>query len=335
MAAPAASNGSRAGVTATLRTRLLLGLNLLVLAAFVAAVQHWWGWGRLFAPWRVLDPLDVALAVAGLLLSYGLRALRIYWAERDIPRGRMVSCLRLVLLNNSFNLLLPMRSGEASFPLLMRRWFGVDLGRATGILVWLRLLDLHVLAAIGVICAARGWLSADQGLDDLALVLAAVAVAAPPLLFAGRRGLARRLAGRRGRVSGLLHRLLAGLPEHPSGLLRDLLMTWCGWGVKLAALGWVLSHLAHLPSALGVLGAIGGDLSTVLPIHSPGGFGTYEAGVLALLAPARAPTPELLAAAVNLHLLVLTTALASGALAWLAGGLGARPMVESATKSDE
>ena len=47
-----------------------------------------------------------------------------------------------------------------------------------------------------------------------------------------------------------------------------------------------------------------------------------QAGVIALLAPGQAPSGALLAAAVNLHLLVLTTALLAGAAAWLAGGAG-------------
>ena len=91
--------------------------------------------------------------------------------------------------------------------------------------------------------------------------------------------------------------------------------------MKLAALGIVLGLLAGLRPVLGTLGAIGGDLSTVLPLHAPGGFGTYEAGAMALLVPASAGADAgpLLAAAVNLHLLVLTTALIAGAVAWLAG----------------
>ena len=90
--------------------------------------------------------------------------------------------------------------------------------------------------------------------------------------------------------------------------------------MKLAALGIVLGLLAKVSPLAGTLGAIGGDLSTVLPLHAPGGFGTYEAGAMALLAPASgaADLGPLLAAAVNLHLLVLTTALIAGALAWLA-----------------
>jgi len=307
-----------------LRTAPALLLNALVLGLFVWAVQHYWGWSRLLAPWRELDLPILLLAVCGLLLSYGVRALRIYLAERDIPRGQYLACLRLILLNNTINLLLPARSGEASFPILMQRWFGIDAARATGTLIWLRLLDLHVLATVGAACAAGGWLDAEHGLSRLAWLAAGAAALSPLVLFVLRRPLAARLAGHGGRIPQLLSRVLTGLPHRPSGLVLDLSLSWLSWGIKLSALGWVLSRLARIPQALGTLGAIGGDLSTVLPVHAPGGFGTYEAGVLALLAPGAAPSGELLAAAVNLHLLVLTTALLSGAVAWLATSVRGR-----------
>ena len=293
-------------------------LNLLVLGLFVWAVEHYWGWGRLLAPWRELELPTLLLAVCGLLLSYGVRALRIYLAERDIPRGQYLACLRLILLNNTINLLLPARSGEASFPILMNRWFGIDAARATGTLIWLRLLDLHVLATVGAACAAGGWLDAQHGLSRLAWLAAGAAALSPLLLFALRRPLAAKFAGHGGKIPALLSRVLTGLPHRYTGLALDLSLSWLSWGIKLSALGWVLSRLAHIPQALGTLGAIGGDLSTVLPVHAPGGFGTYEAGVMALLAPGATPSGELLAGAVNLHLLVLTTALLSGAAAWLA-----------------
>jgi uncharacterized membrane protein YbhN (UPF0104 family) len=301
-----------------------MALNLAVLGLFAWAVEHFWGWARLLAPWQALPPALLALAVCGLLLSYGVRATRIYLAEPDVPRGRLGACLRLILLNNALNLLLPARSGEASFPILMSRWFGIDAARATGTLIWLRLLDLHVLATVAALCAAGGWLRASQGLSALAWAAAAAAALAPPLAFACRRPLAARLAGKQGRMAALLGRMLAGLPRRPAGLAMDLGLSWLSWSIKLAALGYVLSALARLPAYAGVLGAIGGDLSTVLPLHTPGGFGSYEAGVLVLLAPAAglAAAPAfgpLLAAAVNLHLLVLTTALLAGAGAWLCG----------------
>src|SRR5581483_3780911 len=122
------------------------------------------------------------------------------------------------------------------------------------------------------------------------------------------------------RSRGLAARVLGGVPQRLAGVALDLALSWSAWCVKLLALGWVLALLAGISPPLGTLGAIGGDLSTVLPVHAPGGFGTYEAGVLALLAPGAAPSGLLLAGAVDLHLLVLTTALLAGAAAWAAGG---------------
>ena len=304
-------------------TRLRAGLpalllNLVVLGLFVWFVERHGGVKLLLAPWREVEAATLALAVCGLLLSYWIRALRIYLAERDIPRGQLLACLRLILINNAVNLMLPARAGEASFPILMNRWFGIDAARATGTLIWLRLLDLHVLATIGAGCAAAGWLGAEHGLSWLAWAAAGAAAVSPLLFFALRRPLAARLIGRTGKISTLMARVLTGLPRRYTGLVMDLGLSWLSWSIKLTALGWVLSRLANIPQSLGILGAIGGDFSTVLPLHAPGGFGTYEAGVLALLAPAATPSAALLAGAVNLHLLVLTTALLSGAAAWLA-----------------
>lgn len=300
---------------------LALALNLGVLAAFGVAVEHWWGWGRLLAPWGQIAPATIALAITGMVASYALRGTRIWLAEPAIPRGAWLTCLRLILINNALNLLLPARAGEVSFPVLMRRWFGIDLAQAAGTLFWLRLLDLHVLATVAAACAAAGFLAAMPGLSNLVWLGAAAAAVSPLILYGMRALLQRRFAARGGRLAGLIAKALAGLPARPATLALDLLLTWAAWGVKLAALGIVLGLLASVSPLAGTLGAIGGDLSTVLPLHAPGGFGTYEAGAMALLVPASAGADAgpLLAAAVNLHLLVLTTALIAGAVAWLAG----------------
>lgn len=296
----------------------LLVLNLVILAAFGLAVQRAGGVSRLVTPWREIPAAWLGAVTIAQLASYGIRALRIYIAESQIPRGRYGSCLRLILINNALNLLLPMRSGEASFPVLMNRWFGVNSAHATGILIWLRLLDLHVLATVGTLCVTAGWIG-TTGMSSALRALALLAMAAPTLLFLVRDGLQSYCEARGGRWASLAHRLLDGVPRPWQGLLKDLLLTWSAWLVKLAGLGWLLSHLAVIGTAAGTLGAIGGDLSTVLPIHTPGGFGTYEAGALAALATSVSPSEALLTAVVNLHLFVLTAALLAGAAAWLAG----------------
>lgn len=296
------------------------GLALLVLVLFAWAVHHYWGWQKLFAPWGSVPLALVALVVCAQLGSYSVRAYRVYHAESDsIPRGRWVDCLRLIALNNITNLLLPARTGEASFPLLLHRWFGIDPARGAGILIWLRLLDLDVLAVLALAVLGSALL---PGLPVILLVALCLALAMTPFLALPVQAHAGRLLdGREGRVARLLRTFLGGVPARPRQVLVDIGLSWAAWGLKLTALALVFSALASLDLSVALMGAIGGDLSTVLPVHTPGGFGTYEAGVVAAAGAAHdsghESGPKLLAAAVNMHLLVLGIALAAGAIAWL------------------
>lgn len=281
-------------------------LGLLVLVGFGWAVNHYWGFDTLFQPWAKVPVLLVAIVVVAQMASYSLRAYRVYRAEPEIPRGSWPQCLRLILLNNISNLLLPARTGEASFPLLLNRWFGVNAAKGTGTLIWLRLLDLSVLAVLAVAVLGSAFLPVAA-----VAIVCVVGVIAPMLMVPihARVGTAR---------TGLIGKVLSGVPARAGQVVFDLVLTWSAWAIKLGALAVVFAQLAGLSLPIALLGAIGGDLSTVLPVHAPGGFGTYEAGVIGLVAPAHHVTKELVAAAVNLHLLVLGIALAAGAGAWLA-----------------
>ncbi len=299
------------------RVRRALGsaVGLVVLGVFGWAVQHYWGWQKLLVPWTWVPVWLVAVVVVAQLASYSVRAYRIYHAEPEIPRGRWHDCLKLILLNNTANLLLPARTGEASFPLLLNRWFGVGAAKGSGTLLWLRMLDLAVLAVLALAVLGR---TLVPGIPIALLAgLCLAGVAAPLLALPVHARVARGLTGRDGRIAGLVGKVLAGVPNRTRQVLVDIGLTWTAWGIKLAALAIVFAQLAGLSLPAALMGAIGGDLSTVLPVHAPGGFGTYEAGVVGLVALVADAGPALLAAAVNLHLLVLGIALMGGAYAWL------------------
>lgn len=260
---------------------------------------------------RRTSPLVWGTALGGQLLSYGARAARLVACDRARYGGRFGTCLRLILLNNALNLVLPMRAGEASFPLLLKRWFGVDLAQGTGTLIWMRLLDLQVLAIAALL--ALGSLHRDA---SPAWYVAMGALALAPLLVWHWRHPLRRGLGT-GRVGALGARVLQGLPDTAGLLLQAWAWTVAGWVLKLLVLGQLLAALAGLPFAAGLLGAVGGDLSTVLPIHSPGGFGSFEAALVLFVSPFREPDAALLAAALSFHLFVFGFALLLGLAAWL------------------
>ena len=294
-----------------LKARLLAVFSWAAVLLVLGVAIVWVGPERLIGPWLSIDPWSLLVALGLMLASYLIRTLRITRYFPDRLTGHFWSALRLSSWHNLMNNLLPMRSGELAFPVLMQRYYGLSPLESVPTLFWFRLLDLQVVLLIGL--AAGGHL---LGLSAVVLGLLFVLLLLTPIVAYGlRHWLHGVLARRNGRLAERGVTMLASLPDRPMRLLGTLFWTWANWLVKLAGLGWVLAALAPVGFAAGVLGAIGGDLTTVLPVHAPGGFGTYEAGVGLLLAPLVDEPRNVLAAAVNLHLFVLGTALLAAALA--------------------
>jgi uncharacterized membrane protein YbhN (UPF0104 family) len=214
--------------------------------------------------------------------------------------------------------MLRFRAGETSFPLLMRSEFGVPLAHGTSALLVLRLMDLHALlaaAGLGLVAAApRPYLAAALWALFLVLPLLLFPLKAP-IVRTARRRLPERL-------STLIDEIDAGLPADVSAFVRAWMLTVVNWGIKVLVLAWVLGLMGVLPLAATFGGALGGELSSVLPVHAPAGVGTYPAGITAGAAAfgsARdAVTLDLLAkASINTHLLMLVSALAGTGLSLL------------------
>lgn len=295
------------------RGHLAVALGWLAVLLLLAAAVAWIGPERLVAPWQAIEPWALLIALALMFASYLIRTLRITRYFEVRLAGHFWSAFRLSSWHNLMNNLLPMRSGEVAFPVLMQRYYGLPALKSVPVLLWFRLLDLQVVLLIGL--AAGGHL---LGIEAVWLVLLTLGLLLTPLVVYGIRGrLCEWIEGRDGRWVATLVSILDSLPDRPSRFVATLFWTWANWLVKLAALGWVLASLAPLTFTQGVLGAIGGDLTTVLPIHAPGGFGTYEAGVAVLLGPMVGEARVVLAAAVNLHLFVLGTAILSAAASLL------------------
>ena len=85
-------------------------------------------------------------------------------------------------------------------------------------------------------------------------------------------------------------------------LWRCLLWSLTNWGVKLLAFALVFSLFAQVDLVTSLIASIGGELTSVLPIHGVGGAGTYEAGIVGLSLTVNMDYEPSLAAGVNLHL---------------------------------
>jgi uncharacterized membrane protein YbhN (UPF0104 family) len=278
--------------------RWLLGFALL---AGLLLWVHWSvGWPQLLAPWRTFPPGQLALLLLLTALSYLLRAVRVYDYSRELLRGAFPAVLRLSVLHNTLNNFLPMRLGELAYPLLMKRYFGQGYTASGVTLLWIRVLDLHFLGLL-----ALGFLYQAGGNPNW------------PAMYWGHGWVQRRMAGRSGRVPDLLNKVLGHVPDSGRRFLRIWLWTALSWVLKLVAFTAVVFHFAAIDTWQAVLGTIGAELSSVLPVHGVAGSGSYELAMAAVLLPLGLEPATVLKAAVNLHLYLLGANLLLGAGALL------------------
>lgn len=273
-----------------------------ILAALVVWVERKVGWDEVVAAWRHIPPADLVAVVALTLTGYVARAARLIAHFGGALRAAPALSFRVMALHNLANNFMPMRSGELSFPLLLKREFRIPAARSIGALLWLRALDLSAIVI------AAGF---SLGIDRLGIVVGGLigfaGLALPPVAYAVLRS-------RPVPEGGVLARLASGLPVSKGSLLLGQTLTLVQWGTKLAAWAWLLSRLGHIDPVLAWTGAVAGELTSVLPVHGIAGAGTYEAGIVLVLTPLGVPTVDALMAATDLHLFLLGFALlAAGA----------------------
>ncbi|KQV11160.1 hypothetical protein ASC97_14585 [Rhizobium sp. Root1203] len=296
------------------RNRMAL-LTVAIVAAYALFIEWFWGWSSILGQWAQVGALPVVAALALLTSTYFLRTWRIYDYFPRETSGRFRALFRVTQIHNLLNIMLPFRTGETSFPLLMRTEFGIPLARGTSALFVMRLLDLHALLA----AAGMGFaLESSRGI--LAWLAWTVFLLLPVVAFAARRPLLQfggKLLPSKARkfVAEVEH----GLPANPSAFARAWAMTVINWLVKVLVLAWALRLMGVSPAAASFGGALGGELSSVLPMHAPGGVGTYPAGITAGAMALGAPTERtaiaaLAQASVNAHLLVIVSALTGTAI---------------------
>ena len=260
-----------------------------------------------------------------------------------LVQGRFPAVLRLSVLHNMANNLLPMRSGEMVFPWLMRRWFGHGFLAAGASLLWIRLLDLHVLGLAGLLvlwlrnpASAWVWLLAPAALLWLGLLpLTAWGVQRAARVPAARTNAAPQSAARASgawtastgrsptvvtRLWGIARFVAEAGPARPAGVGRLYLWTLLSWAAKLAAFVVVLRHFVSAELWQVLAGVMGAELSSVLPFHGIGGAGSYELATVVAMVPFGVGASEALAGAVNLHLFLLGCTLLLGLLALLIPG---------------
>jgi uncharacterized membrane protein YbhN (UPF0104 family) len=303
-----------------LRTIVLRTATVVITLAllwWVIADARWKGVGDRLARIDAIALVGVALLFAA---SYAMRGARIYGEFRDEIGSdgsalyRYLRILRLTLIHNALVNVMPFRSGEVAFPVLLSRWFGIATGRAVVSLLWLRAQD----ACVVLVLAAIIWPGIPVAWRAVALVVIVGGAWAVPA-WARRHHLdaSPGLAN-----DGKLAKLRALLARSTRRNTRGWLWTVANWSVKLVAEAWLIA-LALGPRAgafdtgSAALGAIGAELAAILPVQGVAGFGTFEVGAAALMRTQGVAMSTGLEAALVLHAVVLALALVAGGLAAL------------------
>lgn len=281
-----------------------------LLGALLWLVESTWGWRAVLQSWESIPTASVVIAMLLMLASYLLRALRFYDFFYSNCRGQFWRLTRITVLHNFFNNLMPMRSGEAAFPMLMKSHFDSPLRHTVPALLWLRLLDLYALLVLAGLS-----LQAHMGWDlSVRLGLGLIAVLIPLLILPIQNRLSLFLRQHPSPKLNKASELMTALPASPWPLVRALIWTFVNWALKVAVFSWLLQQFISVSFYQAWIGASTGELSSVLPVNGVAGAGTYEAGIVAGLLPWNIEAAAALAAAVNLHLFVLGSTLLLTAL---------------------
>ena len=297
-------------MTRVIASRAIAIVVSIGLLAWLVADARWQGVGLRLRRIDVMSLIAVALLFAA---SYAMRGARIHGEFRDeIPDAAhgmrtYLRILRLTLVHNALVNVLPFRSGEAAFPVLLSRWFGIGTGRAVVSLLWLRAQD----ATVVLVLAALLWPGLAFGWRITALVVLAGSAVLVPMWARARPADPPTTAGALSKVRALLDR---STRRNTAGWL----WTIGNWSVKLIAEAWLVAlalGLQQTAHATAALGAIGAELAAILPIQGVAGFGTFEAGGAVLMRTVGIEMGHGLEAILVLHAVVLGLALVAGAMA--------------------
>ncbi len=274
--------------------------------ALAIGVELTIGWRSILEDWQTLSITNLLFLTLLTFISYLLRAERVfnYFASESHSR---VSYIKISFLHNALNNFLPMRLGEAAFPLLMKREFSESMLTTSAGLLVIRLMDLHAL----LLLASFTLFSVTPLLGGIACT---ALILLPLLMRVGGESLIRLFPEK---IRNLLNKVEHLWPKDYRLLGQTYLMTLLIWIVKLVALILILMSFLNIDFFNGALAVILADISGVLPIHGLAGSGTYEAAMLAALYPMGFETIEAVKAAINVHIYLLGASLLSVPIALL------------------
>jgi glycosyltransferase 2 family protein len=322
--------------------------GLVVLGAVVSGVFLWLAVRNVDVElfWDALRDCDYVWlipALGGLAVAVVIRAWR--WQLLFVPESRppLGAVTRALLVGQLFNVILPVRAGEAARIVVLHQETRTSRVEAVGTAVVERLYD--VLALLLLVIAAAPFLPEVTWLDRAAVLagvlLAVVAIGAVVVARFGARPvrvvltpLAVLPVVTREHVHIASERLVLGLGalHRPRLVLPAFALSVLSWLV-LAVSNWLVlvAFDLGLGYAAGVLILVTTTLSLVIP-SAPGGIGVFEAGGVVALRAYGIDDSTALSVTVVLHALNVFPYVVAGAVVLHRHALRLRELQRSAAK---
>lgn len=281
------------------RKRFLGFLVSIAISVVSLSLLVWWvGANKIIETFKTINPGYLLAIALWYGLSYSFRALRFYilfdygTLQSSTSKLSLSRLFGVVCLHNLFNKVLPLRSGELSYLLLMKRYMGVQLSSGISSLLIARFMDLLTVALFFFLA---GWINLSRipdslhwsvplaGFGCLALLVGYLLLTRGLGQFATKKQVPSSTLRRSFRAHALqkLNSLAHDLSQLRLGkhLLMGLLCS-CGiWGgIYLIFFSMLKAFAVHLSLSLLVWASTLSILTYILPISGFGGFGTYEAG---------------------------------------------------------
>jgi hypothetical protein len=235
---------------------------MLALLLLMALVRHS-DWNLTFSRLMDVPKTLLVFCTLGWLSSFLFRSFRFKGEWKAHGKISLWDALSLTFLHNAAVILVPFRVGELGYPVLVQKLLNVSLQQCIRSLLWLRLQDGIVLLSLAFLCIP--FLSPELRIAGLLLVMA--------LCFVTQKWWLRLLRSRH----FLIRQVRAFLHQRSSPW--GWFWSAANWIVKILVVALMLSNLTGLDILQTLRGALAGELSALLPLTGPAGFGTYEAGV--------------------------------------------------------
>jgi hypothetical protein len=215
------------------------------------------------------------------------------------------------LLQNTLLTFMPWRTGEISYPLLLRRDYNIPVASSSAVILSIRIVDLGVICIVGLI---GGWkLGLQMHWMSIVLILM-IAVSGVAILLLG--------AWHYRSQSFMQKVLLAVAPlRQPYLLIRFLVLSVFIFTLTTLQSMFVLQAMV-LPIGIldtALLNAVT-LLTSLLPIHPPGGWGTIDSIQVFILEHLHYAPRDSLPAILAAHSFYTLLILIGGVVGWLIRG---------------